>query len=342
MGMRRWAQRGLIAALVAGTISAQAAMAEPAGVATHTTLATGTQQIGGRTVNTYAATVVDDNGAPARGIVVLEEQGKGVASAALNAAGVAEIRAGGLTAGYHNLHAVYVGNSDHAASQSEDVTVHQDAATSSEPSFALTINPTSLPASGQTLIPGDAGNVTVSVASVNGFTGFVSLSCAGAPVSPGSDTDNAIPVGVTCTFTPTNLQITSAIANSSNPTLTSSLTVQTTSPSGPEARNRKPDALRNAGSPLALAVLLPGVVGLGLLGRKRKLLGRAALVLLVGAVGVAGTSACNARYSYLHHPPTANYGTLPGDYTLSIWAQTSNGVNASEVFTTRGLTVSSN
>ena len=88
-----------------------------------------------------------------------------------------------------------------------------------------------------------------------------------------------------------------------------------------------------------LAVLLPGVLGLGLLGRKRKLFGRIALVLLVGAVGVLGTTACNPRYRYLNHPPTPNYGTLPGSYTLTVWAQTSNGVTASEQFTTLGLTV---
>ena len=60
---------------------------------------------------------------------------------------------------------------------------------------------------------------------------------------------------------------------------------------------------------------------------------------LLGAICVLGTSACNARYKYLNHPPTANYGTLPGSYTLTIWAQTSNGVTASEQFTTLAFTV---
>ncbi len=88
-----------------------------------------------------------------------------------------------------------------------------------------------------------------------------------------------------------------------------------------------------------LAVLLPGVLGLGLLGRKRKLFGKVALVLMVGAIGVLGTSACNVRYKYLNHPPTPNFGTIPGSYTLTIWAQTSNGVSASEQFVTMPLTV---
>ena len=88
-----------------------------------------------------------------------------------------------------------------------------------------------------------------------------------------------------------------------------------------------------------LAVLLPGVIGLGLLGRKRRIFGRVALVLAVGAISILGATACNARYKYLNHPPTANDGTLPGSYTLTIWAQTSNGVTASEQFTTLPLTV---
>jgi len=328
-------------ALAAGitAVLAAAAMAQSTGMATHTTLATESQEMGGRTVTTYSATVLGEDGAPATGVVRLQEQGRNLASAALDSEGKAEILAGSLTAGDHALRAVYGGDSVHGSSQSDAVTVHSDA--SAVPSFALAISPASLPASGQTLVPGDSGNVTATITSVNGFTGFVSLSCAGAPVSPGSSTDNAMPVGVTCVFTPANLQITSAVANSNNPTLTSFVTVQTTAPAGANGLNRKPSGLpgQNSQNALALAVLLPGVLGLGVLGRKRKLFGRVALLLLVGGVTVLGTSACNARYKYLNHPPTANFGTLPGAYTLTVWAQTSDGVTASEEFETLGLTV---
>jgi Bacterial Ig-like domain (group 3) len=344
MGMRRLAQRGRFVALSAGitaVLVATAAMAQSASIATHTTLATETHEISGRAVIAYSATVLDEDGAPATGIVRLQERSRSVASAALNSEGKAEILVGGLVAGEHTLRAVYGGDAAHGASQSDAVTVQSDAAASAPSSFTLAITPASLPASGQTLVPGDSGNVTATITSVNGFTGFVSLSCAGAPVSPGSYTDNALPVGVTCTFTPTNLQITSTVANSTNPTLTSYLTVQTTAPAGANGLNRKPNGLpgQNSGNTLALAVLLPGVLGLGLLGRKRKLFGRVALLLLVGGITVLGTSACNARYKYLNHPPTPNYGTLPGAYTLTVWAQTSDGVTASEQFTTLGLTV---
>jgi hypothetical protein len=344
MGMRRLAQRGTVVALAAGitVVLAAAAMAQSTGMATHTTLATGSQEMGGRTVTTYSATVLGEDGAPAKGIVLLQEQGRSVASAALNSEGKALMLAGGLTAGDHNLTAIYGGDAQHTASRSETIHVRSDATPSATPSFSQpALSPASLPATGQTLVPGDSGNVTVTITSVNGFTGFVSLSCAGAPVSQGSYTDNAMPFGVSCTFSPANLQITSAVANSSNPTVVSHLTVQTTAPAGANGLNRKPAGLpgQNSGNALALAVLLPGVLGLGVLGRKRKLFGRMALLLLVGGVTVLGASACNARYKYLNHPPTPNDGTVPGAYTLTVWAQTSDGVTASEQFTTLALTI---
>jgi Bacterial Ig-like domain (group 3) len=343
MGMRRLARRGMAVALAAGLTAVwttATVLAQSTGIATHTTLAAEPHEIDGRTVTTYSATVLDEDGAPATGIVQLQEKGRNLASAALNSDGKAEIRIGGLAAGNHDLRAVYTGDTSHVASQSEAVTVHPDATTAA-PSFVLSISPTALPASGQKLVPGDSGNVTATITSVNGFTGFVSLSCAGAPVSPGSFTDNAMPVGVTCIFTPANLQVTTAVANSTSKTISSFLTVQTTAPAGQNARKHSPKGIGNGDEKgkLALAVLLPGVIGLGWLGRKRKFFGRVALVLMVGAITVLGTSACNPRYRYLNHPPTANDGTPAGAYTLTVWAQTSDGVTASEQPVTLALTV---
>ena len=223
---------------------------------------------------------------------------------------------------------VYGGDSIHAASQSEVVPVSA-AVTIPANGFGLAINPTSVTLAA----PGDAGTVTATITPGSSFTGFVSLSCAGPPVSTGSSTDSALPVGVTCVFTPENLQVTS-----STKTFTSSFSVQSTAPAGPGsggAMNRGvPNGLPGPGTkaPLALAILLPGIAGLGWLGRKRKLFARAALLAMVGAIAVLGTAACNPRYSYLHHPPTYNGGTPAGAYTLTIWAQTSNGVTAAEQF----------
>jgi hypothetical protein len=325
----------MVVALAAGfmaVLAATAAMAQATGITTHTTLATETQQTGGHAVTTYSATVLGEDGTPATGAVTLVERGRILAGAALNSAGKAEIRLDGL-AGEHTLSAVYSGDSAHANSQSESIDVHPQAVTAD--SFALSITPATLTVAA----PGGAAELVATITSGTNFTGFVSLSCAGPPVSPGSFTDTAMPVGVTCTFTPANVQITSAIASSSNPTVSSHLTIQTTAPAGQARRNPGSIRGRDAGSPLVLAVLLPGIVGLGLMRRKRKLLGRVTLVLMVGAISILGTTACAARYKYLNHPPTANDGTPAGAYTLTIWAQTSDGVAASEQFTTMALTV---
>jgi hypothetical protein len=333
MGMRRLARKGMVVALAAGfaiMVGGGGVMAQSTGVATHTELTTSSLEVGGRTVTTYSAKVVGDDGAPATGVVMLTEQGKNLAGAALDSAGKAEIRMDSLAVGDHLLRAVYGGDSAHVASQSDSIQVHSDVAAGS---FVLSI----APGSAAVAAPGDAAGIVATITPGAGFTGFVSLSCAGAPVSTGSFTDSALPVGVSCTFTPANLEVTS-----STTPLASSFTIQTTAPAGQLARNgRAPVAgrARAEGAHLALAVLLPGVLGLVLLGRKRRLFGRLGLVMLVGAIGVLGTSGCTARYSYLKHPPTPNPGTPTGAYTMTIWAQTSNGVTASEQFVTLPLTV---
>lgn len=334
MGMRQLVQTGLVVALAAGFM-ALPAFAEAGSVATHTSLATESIEVGGRTVTAYTATVTGEDGTPAKGVVMLTEHGRNLAGAALDASGTAKIRADGLT-GNHNVSVVYSGDSIHATSQSETAAV---SAAIPADGFGLAINPTSVTlaapgdSTGQT---GSSPNVIATITPGSSFTGFVELSCAGPPVSTGSSTDSALPVGVTCVFTPENLQVTS-----SSKSFTSSFAVQSTAPAGAGsggAMNRSPN-VPGTKAPLALAILLPGFAGLGWLGRKRKLFRRAALVAMVGVVTVLGTAACNPRYNYLHHPPTYNGGTPAGDYTLTVWAQTSNGVTAAEQFTTMPLTI---
>lgn len=314
-------------ALTAG-FTASPALAETGSVSTHTTLTTESVEVGGRTVTTYSAKVVGEDGAPAKGVVMLTEQGRNVAGAALDASGTASIRADGL-AGNHGLSAVYRGDSIHAASQSEVVPV---SAAIPANGFALAINPTSVTLAA----PGDAATVTATITPGSSFTGFVELSCAGPPVSSGSSTDSALPQGVTCTFTPQNLQVTS-----STQAFTSSFSVLTTAPAGAGAGGAMNRGLSGPGNaaPLTLAILLPGIAGMGWLGRKRKLFSRIAMLAMVAAIAVLGTTACNPRYRYLNHPPTYNGGTPTGDYTLTIWAQTSDGVTAAEQFTTMPLTI---
>jgi hypothetical protein len=135
---------------------------------------------------------------------------------------------------------------------------------------------------------------------------------------------------ISCTFTPINLQIIDASA------VTADLGVVTLAPGGTSAANRLKG--RNSGSPLMLAILLPGIAALGFVGRKRKMFGRIALSALVGVLSVTAMTACAARYKYLNHGPIVA-GTPPGNYTITVTAQTSNGVSATERSTTLAVTV---
>ena len=300
-------------------------MAAAAQTTTHTTLKAETREVNGHTVATFSATVLDENGSPATGVVTLVDSVQGrpieIAGSALDAQGKAEINVDSLTAGDHALHAVYKGDSSHAVSQSNVVAVHPQA--TATPDFTLAIAPTSL-----TVKEGGAGSVVATIAPVasSGFTGFISLSCSGT----GQTT--TLPVGVTCTYSPANLQVTSTAA------VTATLSIQTSTAGGKHAEVRAPGRPFATGTPVALAILLPGVVGLGILGRKRKLYGRLALLAMVGAFSLLGTTACSARYGYLNHGPTFG-GTPLGSYTITVTAQTSNGVTATAHSTPLALTV---
>ena len=313
MGMRRLAQLGMGLAFATG-------LAAIAQTATHTTMTAETREVNGKTVATFSTSVLDADGAPASGIVTLTERGRNISAAVLDAEGKAQIKLDGLTEGNHGLRAVYSGDSTHAASKSESLAVHPEV--TATPDFTLDITPTSL-----SVKVGSSGTIVTSITPVNSFTGFISLSCAGPP---GATT---LPVGVTCNFAPANLQVTAPTTANPTAVATANMSLQT---AGPQAQNHVPET--HSSSPLVLAVLLPGVLGLGLLGRKRKLFGGTALLIMVGAISLIGTTACAARYRYLNHGPTFG-GTAPGTYTIQVIAQTSNGVTASEHVQTLALTV---
>ena len=213
---------------------------------------------------------------------------------------------------------MYAGDLTHAGSESDAVEVQPEA--TAQPSFTLNVNTASL-----TLKPGQSGSLVTTITPANGFTGFIALSCTGAPVSVGSTTNAALPYGVACNYTPANVQVAGVTTANPTGTVTADLTIQTTAPAG-NSMNHLPSGRE----PLVLAVLFPGVLGLALLGRKRKLLGRVGLVLMLGMVALVGTTGCAARYGYFHHAPTANDGTPTGVYTITLTAQTSNGVTATE------------
>jgi hypothetical protein len=314
MGMRRLAHFGMGLVLATG-------LAATAQTATHTTMTAETREVSGKTVATFTTSVLDADGAPASGIVTLTERGRNISAAVLDAEGKAQIKLDGLTEGNHSLSAVYSGDSAHAASKSESLAVHPEV--TATPDFTLGIAPTSL-----SVKVGTSGTIVTTITPVNSFTGFISLSCAGPP---GATT---LPVGVTCTFAPANLQVIAPTTANPTAVATANMSLQT---AGPQAQNHAPETASH-NSQLVLAVLLPGVLGLGLLGRKRKLVGGATLLIMIGAISLIGATACSARYRYLNHGPTFG-GTAPGTYTIQVIAQTSNGVTASEHVQTVALTV---
>ena len=316
-GRRRLAQMAMTVGL-----AAMLPVAASAQTATHTTLTAETRDTAGKTVATFTTQVVDAENASATGVVTLVDHGKAVSSAALNSEGKAEIQYDSMTTGDHSFSAVYNGDADHLASTSESVAVHPMA--SPAPDFGLAINPTSL-----SIKVGASGTTQATITPENGFTGFISLSCAGPT---GATT---LPTGITCTYAPANLQVSAPTTANPSGAVSAQLSIQTSLGQG---FNQAPQPLGPAQPPMVLAILLPGVIGLGFLGRKRKKLGRFALLLLLSGVALAGTTGCNPRYYYLNHGPTFG-GAAPGTYTLQVIAQTSNGVTASSHVVDLAITV---
>jgi hypothetical protein len=98
----------------------------------------------------------------------------------------------------------------------------------------------------------------------------------------------------------------------------------------------------NRSNPVAWAFLLPGALalsGLAFGARRRRWLCRLSLLALVGLVTLLGTTACNPRYYYLNHAPPKNPATPAGTYTVTVTAQSSNGVTALTHSTTIVLVV---
>ncbi|MGA2352466.1 MAG: Ig-like domain-containing protein [Terracidiphilus sp.] len=323
---RRILRLELVAGL--GIALAMPALAAGVGVATITTLSAGTLSGCSQplTVNVTA------NGQPVTsGTVTINDEfnGKAVslASMALSSAGAASPTVS-LAEGSHSLTAVFSGITGYATSTSTPA-VAVSVATQCE--FTVTtsnfLGGTST-SSSLILTPGDAGTVTVSITPSLEFTStltqpmLVTISCAGLP-------DEA-----SCSFTPQSPEI---LSTTTEP-LTSTMIVQTLAASTTSALPAK----RNSSS-IAWALLLPGALGLGGFAwgsrGRRRWLSRLSLVALIGLVTLLGTTGCNPRYAYEHHGPPPNPATPAGTYTITVTAQSNNGVNAVSNSTTFALTV---
>jgi hypothetical protein len=284
--------------------------------ATQTSLSAETRDSGGQTQATVTLSVLGADGLPATGAVLIRDHGKEVAGVALSDQGTAKTVLS-LPAGNHALSAAYVGNSSHQASTSLSTSVTAQA--TATPSYTVSASPATL-----SLTAGDTGTVAVSVTPSNASSLtapiFVTLSCSGLP-------DES-----SCTFTPASVEILST----STTALTSSMAISTVKATTTSS------SIKPVNSPIALALLIPGALGLlGLAvgGRRRRWLVRTSLVALVGLVAMLGTTACNPRYNYLNHGPTTSIPTPSGTYTVTIAAQSSDGVTATNKTTTIALTV---
>jgi hypothetical protein len=320
--VRGFLRRGLRLQLVAAFGIASAVLAMPVMVlaaedapriATQTNTTIETHDQAGRTTATASVTVTGEDGLPAFGAVTLFDNGQPLAGSALNADGHASLVAA-LPAGAHSLQAVYSGDGAHLASSSFRQRVEAQSTTT--PNFTVSVNPATL-----TLTAGQNGTVVASVTPENasGLTSpmFVTLSCSGLP-------DQA-----SCTFTPENVEI---LPNATAP-ITSTMVVLTQAASSASLAHS---------SSIAWAILLPGAFGLGGIAwsfRRRQWLSRFSLLALVGLVTMLGTTGCNPRYNFEHHGPPINPATPSGTYTVTVTAQSSNGVTAITNFSTFALTV---
>jgi hypothetical protein len=234
------------------------------------------------------------------------------------------------------LRAVFGGDATHLASTSLSTRVQ--ALTGTTPGFQLTLAPVAPSELPLVLTAGNAGTIDVTIVPVNpsALTSpmFVTLSCSGLPNQS------------SCTFTPESVEIlpttpTSCPAGSPAAACppVSSMVLQTQA-AGTAAKAMPPGG-RGSG-PVAWAILLPGMLGLGGLAwgaRRRAWLNRLALVALVGLVTMLGTTGCNPRYYYFHHGPPTNLATPSGTYTVTVTGQSSNGISAITQNTTMVLTV---
>lgn len=283
------------------------------------------------TLTTLAITVTGSGGVPSGTVNIYDGANVSpIASATLNTSGQATVSLY-LSNGSHTLNAAYQGNSTYSPSGFSSSPISISAQCNTQFAVSLSnVSPSS--SSVMTLTAGQSGTATVTVmpsqvfvASLNttGAPSFVTVSCSGLPTLS------------SCTFTPESLEL----LPGQDAGVMSTMLIQTqaqTAGAVPPAR------LGHKSSPVAWAILLPGMLGLGGLAwgaRRRRWLQRLSLVALVGFVAAMGTTGCNPRYYYYNHGPGNPPATPSGTYTVTVAGQSSNGVTAVTNTTTFQLTV---
>jgi len=295
---------------MAGGIFTGSATAEGA-AATRTTLAVAANNAGPRTRVTLTAHVTaSDPGAPPAGVVnfrsVEKDPGEtDLGSALVDSEGNATLETDNLTAGSHQVVAVYQGATGYQSSLSKSEQVHANVS-STVAGFTVAATPTSL----STPVGGFVSSV-VTVTPVNGFNAYVTLSC------------NGLPYEATCTFTPLNVLASCTTGTSGAQTCTpgtSVMQIQTLAPS-PQTATANP---ADQGMPRYVFVF-PALFGLAGLGAFRRRGWRNLAIVILAFAGALGMTACSQRYNYLNHGPPGNPGTPVGAYTVTVSAESSTG-----------------
>ena len=270
-------------------------------IATETQVTADTARTTGARVGTITTVSIHvaatDGDAIPSGIVTLVDGAHSLGSALIDENGDARIEAANLLPGTHSLHAVYAGTTDLAGSLSPETQVTADAAGVAD--FSIVAASTSL-----TVAQGSAVTTTLTLAPINGFSGYVTLSCSN------------LPIDTTCDFVPTNVFVG---GTASTP---STLSIPTSKPTGTTSRNQGGS---HTPATLVYALLLPGLLslaGIGLSGRRtwQHLCLFLALITLAGGLG-----GCSERYHYLNKPPLASPGTPLGTTTFALQAQAISG-----------------
>jgi hypothetical protein len=316
-------------------LAALPAAASTQAIGTFTTLNVATSDQNGRTQAAIQVSVTGADGLPASGVVAIQDGTLTRAQAALDASGQAR-SAVTLPGGDHQLRAVYLGDATHTGSTSP--VAEASGTTGDQPGFDLSIAPVSPTTFPMTLTPGQTGTALVTITPENNSSltapMFVTVSCSGLPNES------------SCTFTPESLEIlattpTSCTAGSPPASCppTSSMLLETQAAGTPIGMNARPHANLH---PVAWALLIPGILGLGGLAfgaRRRALLNRMALVALVGLVISLGMTGCSPLYRYYNHGPPPPPATPAGTYNITITAESNNGVTSISSTTTVVLTV---
>jgi hypothetical protein len=315
--------RWLRLVLIAGSaIAAAAPVFAVADQPSQTTLVVDAVDHGAHTQAMLQVNVTGEDGSAVSGAVAIEDNGKPVAGSALDAEGHARLTLD-LAGGDHLLRAVYEGDAAHLGSNSEPQRVH--ALSGTTPDFSVSVSPTRL-----SLPLGQSGSVKVTVTPANNASltapMFITLSCQGLP-------DES-----SCTFTPENVEILSNTPATCNATAcppTSTMVVETQLGTGKLAK----PALSSHAMPVLWAVVVPGALGLMGLARRRGWPQSFIILAFLGVVCTLGSTACNSRYNYYNHGPPPNPPTPAGTYTLTVSAQSNNGITAITHTTTMVLTV---